>query len=809
MLSDLKYAFRSLGKTPRFTLIVLLTLALGIGANTAIFSVLNVALLRPLPYPEPDRLVEFWSKPPDYPLISYVTGPELKEWRERATLFDGIAGIWDRLSTNVLDGQKAERISGGWVSTNYLDVLGVKPILGRGFQREEGEIGGNSSVAILTYEGWQNRLGGDPAVIGRRINLGGWSCVVIGVLPPHALPNEKLEYLQPLVLGGMAWEMVPDTPWLRLTARLKPGVTPAQGEAEVNAIARELYARILPSFREKLRIYVLPMQSHMAAQSRPALFALFGAVALVLAIACANVTNLLLVRTAARQKEMAVRIALGAGPRRILRLALTESVLLSLSGGLVGILLATLGIEVLKGLTNHVLPHLMQPAMDWPVLAFSLVLACGTGVLCGAMPARSVYHVDLSRDLKGSCRGSTSGSRAHTQSALIVAEIALTVLLLIGGGLLLRSYLRIQSADFGFEPKHAVVCDMSLTLSSFYRPGETANDEHNKAVFPRIVRFQSEVVRRLEALSHVEAAGTVTTLPLGDEYWGAQVALAGRPLDEDRRISLDYVGQDYFRAMGMTLLNGRLLNEEDNVAGAPAVVVINQTLAQTLLPGENPVGRQIRVNKVDSTVVGVVGDVRHARLDAAPDGHVYGAQILNPVTVCLVVRARGDPQSLIGDVRRVISQVDPDQAVSNFRTLEQAVDRSLKERQITLSLLGIFAVLALGLACIGIYGVMAYTTSQRERELSIRIALGAEQAAVIRLVLRDGLRLGLIGIAAGLAGGLAVSKLFASRLYEVSAFDPAVFILVSTFVFLVVTVSVYLPARRAAGFDAVNALRAE
>jgi putative ABC transport system permease protein len=808
MLSDIKSALRSLGKTPGFTIVVVLTLALAIGANTAIFSVLNAALLRPLPYPEPDRLVEFWSKAPDSALIPYVTGPQLKEWRERTTLCEGIAGMWDRMSTNLLEGRKAEHITGAWVSANYLDVLGVKPMLGRGFQRGEDVKGSNTNITILTYETWQKRFGGDPTVLGRMLNFGGWSCAVIGVLPPHALANEKLEFLQPLVLGGMSWEMVPDNPWLNVIARLKPGVTPAQADAEANAISSELYGRIMPSFQEKLKTHVLPMQAQLVADSRPALFTLLAAVALVLLIACANVANLLLVRTGARQKEMAVRIALGATTGRIIRLALIESVLLSLGGGLLGILWASLGVKALGFLTAQILPHMMRPAVDLPVLVFTLVLAGGIGVIFGLLPARSAYQTDLNRDLKGSNRGSTSSSRARTQSTFMVGEIALTVVLMISGGLLLRSFVRILSADFGFEPRHALICDLSLTMSAFYRDADPAGSER-KMAFDRMIRFQREVVRQLEAEPGIESAGTVTTLPLAGEYWAAQVGLAGRPAGEDRRIPLDYVGGNYFRAMGMSLLKGRLWTEADDTSEAAPVVVINDALARTLWPGENPIGRHIRVKQVDSLVVGVVNDVRHARLDAAAEGHVYGPQINNPVTVCLVVRARGEPAALIEDIRRVVSRIDPDESVSNFRSLEQAVDGSLRERRLTLYLFGIFAVAALGLACIGIYGVMAYATAQRERELSIRMALGAEQSAVVGLVVREGLRLGVIGIVLGLGGGFAVARLFASQLYAVSFLDPITFIAVPVFTLLVVIASIYFPARRAARFDAVNALRAE
>jgi predicted permease len=786
-----------------------LTLAFGTGANTAVFSVVNAALLRRLPYPQSERIVELWSKTRDSAAVPHVTGPQLKHWREYNTVFTDVAGIWDRYTTNLLGRERAERIVCALVSANYLDVLGVHPLLGCNFAPNADVEGSDSSVAIVTYEAWQGRFGGDPAILDRVVNLGGWSCRVIGVLPPRALPSDQLEVLAPLVLGSMAWEMVPDNPWVGAIARLKPGITPAQAEAEVNTLSKELYSRILPTFRDRLHTNVRTMQTQLAAESKPVILVLSGAVALMLLIVCSNLANLLLARAGARQKEMAVRAALGASRSQLIRLVLTESGVLALLGCSAGIALAAVVIRVSHHLTAGMLPHMMQPQIDWRVLWFSLGLALITSLIFGIVPAWRASCADPSNDLKNTGRGTTAGTRARAQSVFILSEIALTVMLLISAGLFLRSLAKILSSDFGFEPKGALVCDWSVTIGNFYRDENGKDDDDRRRAFDRILLFLRAVVSRLEALPGVEAVGTVTTLPLGTEYWRTHVGLPDRPKEEDRFVALDYVGHHYFQAMGMTLLQGRFFRDAEDIQDGPRVLVVNEAFARNMLRGQDPIGRHLRVNNAEWEVIGVVSNVRHEKLDASAEGHIYGVQANNPVTVGFVIRTRTEPLLLADDVRRIVTSVDANQTVANFRTLEQAVDRSLGERRITLYFVGAFAAVALGLACMGIYGLMAYTVGQRQREFSIRIALGAQSSDVVQLVLRHGLRLALFGIVLGLLGAAASTRLIASRLYGVSVADPFVFMAVAVLIGGAATVAAMVPAWRATRAKPIDALRAD
>jgi predicted permease len=794
MLSDLKFALRQLAKSPGFTAVAILTLALGIGANTAIFSVINAALLRPLPYPEPRQLVQLWSTQPTVDPYPVITGPEFKHWRDHATLLDRIA-ISRVIGMNLTGDGPAQRIGAAEVSPGFLDVYRIKPFLGRNFTKEDGETGQNHRVVVLTYEWWKNAFGGDGSLVGRTIRLNDNPFTVIGVLPPRALVQRNVSFLIPLDIDELPWRTAPDSAWATAVARLKPGVSIAQAQAELESLNRDLYAT-LPKSARPLGVSVRPMQRELAAASRPALLLLLGAVALVLLIACANVANLLLARATTRQKEMALRAALGASNRRIMRQVLTESIVLAALSGGVGVLVAVFTMGALGRLLADRLPEMMQPALDGRVLAFSLVVACGTGLLFGIFPALRARRIDLNRDLRDGGRGSTSGSRAMSQSLLIVSEIALTMTLLIGTGLLLRSFTNVMDANPGFDPARSLAFDLSLSPGKFAGPDA-------------VNQFEREAIRRLEALPGVEAAGLTTTVPL-DDAWGGNVRLTERSnADDEIGVDVDFVDAGYFRAMGIPLLKGRVLTPEDEVPNAPKVAVINDRLAELLLPGEEPLGRRVHIDNADWEIVGVVASVRQRQLDAPPSPHVYRVHTLTPFNTCVVVRTVAQPEALMADIRRTMTELDPSQSVANLRTLDHAVSQSLQPRRLTLLLIGVFATIALGLACLGIYGVMAYTISQRQREFSIRLALGALNREVIALILKDGLRLGVIGIAAGAFGGFAVAQVMGTVLYEISGLDPVVFATVTALLVATGTISVFIPALRATRVDVLSALRAE
>jgi predicted permease len=795
----MRYALRSLAKSPGFTAVVVLTLALGIGANTAIFSLINAALLRPLHYPNPQQLVQLWSVPPNAEPFPTATGPEYKQWRDHATLLDSIA-ILAATNLNLTGHGPAQRVGALATSSSFLRVLGVQPLLGRGFTPADDRTGQGSPVVILTYEWWQSQFGGDPSLVGHTINFNNVPFEVIGILPPHALVQDDADFLVPLVLeggvSGQEWRMAPDTPWATVMARLKPGVTLAQAEAELQSLNRDLYAA-LPKSAQPLGVSVRSLQSELAAGSRPALLMLFGAVGLVLLIACANVANLLLARAATRQKEMAVRVALGAAQTRIVGQVLTESVLLSVGSGILGVAVAAFGIQVLGRLLAGRLPPMMQPSLDLTVLAFSLVVACGTGLVFGIFPALRARRVDLNRDLRDAGRGATSARRTKSQSLLVVSQVALTMMLLAGTGLLLRSFAKVLAADPGFNPHHSLAFDLSLTFDKFPNP-------------EALLQYEREIVRQLGELPGISSVGLSTTVPLSNVAWGGHVRRTGQPSpSDDVPTDVDYVSADYFRAMGIRLIRGRAFTDTDEKPNAPRVAIVNERFAAQLFPNQDPIGRQVHIDDVDWEIVGLVGDVRQRQLDAPPVPRIYRVHSLFLYNTCVIARTSVAPSTVMNEIRRAMAKIDPDQSVANLRTLDSAVSQSLAERRLTLTLIGLFAAVALGLACLGLYGVMAYTISQRQRELCIRLALGAQRRAIVRLILTDGLRLSAAGLALGFLGGLAAGRLMASRLYDVDPLDPLVFGTAIALFIAVSLSSVLVPAIRAARADPLAALRAE
>jgi predicted permease len=799
LLQDLRIGARMLWKNPGFTLIAVLTLALGIGANTAIFSLINSALIKSLPYPNADRLMNLWEAPASGGRGSISAGV-YKDWRAQSRTFSQIALIKE-LRLNLIGAGEPEHLSGLQVTTEFLSVFGVTPQLGRGFAPGEDLIGGNNRVVILANQYWNQRFGGDPGVIGRTVSLNQLPYTVIGVLPPGALLQDDARFLIPFVVDvnteTVAW--VRGYNCCRAVGRLAPGVTPAMAQAELIAIKEQLLSEY-PAYKKDMRFSVLPLQQDLTGDLRPTLLILLGTVGMVLLIACANVSNLLLARGNARAREMAIRSALGARPWRIIRQMLAESLLLAVVGCALGLGVAYAGVKLLTSMTTGatgLLPDLMRPELDLRVLGFSIFLSIGCALLFGLLPAFRASKPDLNDVMKETERGGTSVSRRRSQSILVVLEFALTLVLLVGAGLFMRSMIRLLQTDPGFNPKNTLAFDLTFSKSK-YPKGE---DQH---------RLISELNRRIAALPGVESVGSATILPLSNRDRGNAVTRPDRPTQGSIGVRDDFVSGDYFTTMGVKLLRGRLITEADNFPTSPRVMMIDATIARDLYPNEDPIGKPIQYMNQTWEVIGVVAPVRHTVLNETPDPRIYGPRThFSYPTSSIVVRSALPPAALTESVRKTIFAADSEQPIANVRTLEQAVYNSLSTQRSTLTLVGVFASIALLLACIGVYGVMSYAVGQRTRELSVRAALGAQRRDIIWLVLSGGLKLALLGVGLGLVGAIALSRLIEKLLFEVKTHDPVVFISSAVLLILVAVLSIYLPARRASRLDPITALRSE
>ena len=798
MLSDLRFALRQFAKSPGFVLVAVLTLALGIGANTAIFSVVDALLLRPLPYPDSGRLVQVWEAP-NTGGRAITCGGVFLDWQEHTTQLEAIAAAHS-VNQNLTGESEPVRVSGLAVSADYLRVLRVNPVLGRGFLAADDAPGGDRHVTIISYDLWQTRLQGDPASIGRPLRLDGESYAIIGVLPPNALLAPNIDYLIPATIRADAWKQSRDYNYVcAVIGRLKPGATLEQAAAELTAAKQALNASY-PKFKVPWTVTLQTLHEATFGNARPYVFTLLGAVGVVLLIACANVANLLLAKATSRQGEIAVRLALGATAGRIIRQLLTESLLLALVGGAVGVLLGWLALDPLVRFTGvQAIPGIAID-IDGRVLLFALAATVITGLLFGLFPALSAARPDLNAHLKEGVRGSTTGARRRTQSLLIVAETALTVVLLVGAGLLLRSFIKALNADLGFKAENVLTFDIS-------QPGtKTPTLGHR-------VRFVREVLQRIGQIPGVTNAGVASSTPMnGNFYYGDLVTREDQPdTRNDSRFNagFDGVSGDFFKTLGIPLLRGRLLTDADNDEAAPKVMLINDVLARRLFGDEDPIGRLLHFKDATWEIVGVVGSVRRFALGVDPTPQVYIAQVNFPWYNSFVVRTGVPPLTLAPDVRRAVLAVDPEQPIANLGTLEQSVGNTVQTSRVVLTLVGLFAATALVLACIGIYGVMAYSVAQRTRELGIRIALGADIGRVIRLVLRDGMKLVLLGLAIGALVSLGTGRLLANQLYRVTSTDPLVFTLVALVLIGVALLACWLPARKATRVDPVTALRAE
>jgi putative ABC transport system permease protein len=789
-------------KKPGFTFVAVITLALGIGANTAIFSVVNAVLLRPLPYAGSERLIAVWGRDTkaqdDHTFLSF---DDFNDYRQSSQSFDLLAGFTQRWSFTLTGAGDAERINGFFASASAFPLLGVQPALGRGFNADEDKPGG-MPVALLSYGLWQRRFGGDANIVGRPVTLDGEKLTVIGVMGPGFRWLEEGDLWRPLaqnpvVLRGRAVRAA------FYVGRLKPGVTREQAQAEMGTIAARL-ANQYPASNATIGVNLVPLHEEITGKVRPALWALLGAVGLVLLIACVNVANLLLARSRSRSRELAVRVALGATRRRLVTQLLTESLLLAMVAGAAGLLLAFWGVDLLVNLSPADLPRRSEIGLDRGVLFFTALLSALTGIIFGLAPAMQSSRADLTESLKEGSRGTGGAGRRRALSLLVVAEVALALVVVTASGLLLRSFVKLQGVAPGFNTENALSFD--LPLPSRYQ------DANARLAFYQ--RFYS----RIETLPGVVAVGDVTRLPLAGRAGnpttmlaieGAQVAPGERPQVDFRR-----AGRDYFRAMNIPLAAGRLFNERDTPATEP-VAIINQIAAQRFFPGQDPVGKRVGFGNAPtmpqwSRIVGVVGDIRHVGLQVEPRPEVYiAASQAPPFAPVVVVRSSTDPAALVSAIRAALREIDPDAPVFNVLTLRQIRYQSLEQPRFQVFLFGLFGGVALLLAVIGVYGVMAYSVAQRTHEVGIRVALGARRKDVMRLVVGEGMKLAVAGIALGIPAALVATRLLERLLFGVKAADVATYAAVALLLAAAAFVACFVPARKAARVDPMIALRRE
>ncbi len=805
LLQDLRYAFRLLAKSPGFTAIAILTLALGIGANTAIFSVVNGVLLRPLAFRDPSRLVIVAEKS-QFPTIS-TSYENYVDWRDQSRSFESMEATRGA-GLSLTGAGEPELLLARMATAGLFPLLGVEARVGRTFLSEE-DRPGSAPVVLLTYGLWQRRFGGSREIIGKPITLDSRPYTVVGVLPPGFQLLQPADVFVPFV--PWATTLPDDRNWhpgIIAVARLKPGVSREQARAEMVGITKRLEQQY-PDFNTGTSADVVGLQEQMVQNVRPALLLLLGAVSLVLLIACMNVANLLLARAASRGREVAIRTAMGAGRGRVVRQLLTESVLLSLGGGVLGIFLAWASLGPLLKISAGSVPQIVPIELDRSVLAFTFGVSLVTGLIFGLVPALRTAKLDIRESLNEGSRGSTSGPGQHRlRGVLVASEMALAVLLLVGSGLLLRSFSRLQEVPPGFQTDHLLVADIPLSETAYAKPEQR-------------YEFFDRLVERAKVLPGVRSAGAASFLPVSGGGSVIHFNITGHP----PKTPHDYVAAgyravtpNYLETLGVPLLRGRLLTPADNDK-APAVVVINASMAKTYFANENPLGKRLQLGATPDKdvptmeIVGVIGDVRPG-LGVDPQTEMYlpyrQADLVLPVFVLSVVlRTAADPQLQTAALRSALAEIDPNQPLVRVRTMEDNMAATVAQPRFRTWLIGIFAAVALVLAAVGVYGVMSYTVTQRTSEIGIRVTLGAQPEDVFRAIVGEGLRLALAGVGAGIAGALAMTRLLQSFLYGVSAYDPATFLGVAFLLTMVAVAASFFPARRATMVDPMVALRYE
>ena len=800
-LGDLRHGARLLLRSPGFTMVAVAALAIGIGANTAIFSVVNTLLLQRLPYGDPDRLAVVWEHNIPRDRKNNVVSPgNFIHWREMNRVFEDIAAVGLTFNLTLTGHGEPVEIPFQYVSAGFFTIVGVQPAQGRGFTAEEDRP--RSRVAVISDRLWRTRLGAHPEILSRGITFQGEIHTIVGVMPPgFSFLDKTVDIWLPIGLPAEA--RTPRGRWLATVARLKPAVTFEQAQRDMTRVADDL-TRQFPTFNTGWTARVVPLREQLTRDVRLALYVMLGAVAFVLLIACANVANLLLARATARQRELAVRAALGAGRARLIRQLLAESLVLSAAGGAAGLALAWWGLHLLRAFVSDRIPiqRLELVGIDGSVLAFTVAASLLSGIVFGLIPAFSAAGASLNDALKEGGRTGSAARGNRARAVFVVVEVALALVLLVGAGLLVRSFVRLMDVDAGFDSERTVTMRVSLPQARYGQPVQRS-------------QFFDRLFERVDRIPEVQAAGAVSFLPLAALGSATNYEVVGQPvppLGQGPVTDVRVISQAYFKAMGIPLVRGRLF-EHQQATDAQNKVIVNQGLARRHWPNEDAIGKRIKVNwdqNREDEIIGVVGDVRHAGLESEARSTIYWPFARNAYgSMTLTVRTAADPGAVVNSIRSILREQDADLALADVKTMGEVVSRSVAQRRLMMVMLAIFAAAALLLAAVGIYGVIAYSVTQRTQEIGIRLALGAQRADVLRMIVGQAAALAFAGIAIGAAGAALLTRLMTEMLFGVKPFDPLTFVGVSAVLVGVALLASYLPGRRATRVDPVIALRAE
>jgi putative ABC transport system permease protein len=797
LLQDLRYGARMLLKNPGFTIVASITLALGIGANTAIFSIVNAVLIRPLPYQEPDQLVMIDEIPPGGGQFAIAPG-NFADWRDQSRSFVGMSAYRGGNLILTSDGGNAEQLRSQRISANFFDLLGIKPVLGRFFTSDEDKPDHNR-VVIFSYSLWQRRFGGEPDIVGKMLTLDGNLYTVVGIMPANFRFSVGTEIWTPLALTSEE-RLSHDKHDFFAIARLKPNINLEHARVEMKAIAERLGVQY-PKSNAGWGIRLIPLQEWVVGDTRPVLMGLLSVVAFVLLIACANIANLLLARSAARQREFAIRAALGASRWRVTSQLLTESLLLGVVGGLLGLLPAIWGINLLRSLVPIQL-GVETIGIDGRALGFTFTISVFTSLLFGLAPTLQAARLNLTESLKeGGWSGGVPG-RDRTRSLLVIAEIALSLALLVSAGLVVKSFIHLIQVNPGFQSEGLLTMQVSLPRAKYPEPA-------------RVTAFFDQLIEKIVAVPGVASVGAASTLPFKiDEV--QEFIIGGRsPITQGKEPSANYyiVSPEYFRAMGIPLIEGRLFSDND-AKNAPRVALINETLARVYFPNEDPIGKRIDISKGGfgtwREIVGVVGGVKHYGLDSKTTMQIYEPFLQIPQSMMsFAVRVTGDTETIAAAIRNQVTAMDKDQPIANIRTMEKIVAASVSRQRFSALLFTLFAGVALILAAVGIYGVMSYYVTQRTREIGIRMALGAQTKDVLRLIVMHGAKLVLIGLSVGLSAALTMTRLMKRLLFDVEPNDPLTFSVITIMLTIVALLASWIPARRATKVDPITTIRSD